>query len=289
MSNDLGGAPSDEGFVNWIFSPPVHLEPDEYIFGYQQRGASTCVGGACATTGGRYLQVFFETTGVGGGSDGWAIGQDRGSGFTTNPINGTKDKDYAMAIYAETTWTTIGTNLGVSNTTFTDNSPPQDITKAYRILAFNDAGISHQPTLLHNPQNTTVVGMGNLQDDFFRENAQGTLTAGTLNYGEMVTFEFTPLPDPVTGLTGFFNETTSSIELSWNTADNATSYRIFRTSTDTLDLETFVSTPLTGSAGAQSMSESPRDHLSQTQFLDNRFKDEIIAQQIHKETAHFLH
>ena len=231
MENDLGGALGDEGFVNWVFSPPIHLEPDEYIFGYQQAGAQTCNSGDCTTSVNRSFKVYFEETGVGGGSSGWAIGEDTISGiFTSNPINGTKDKDYAMAIYAETVWETIGTTTA-GDLNFTDTSPPPtNTTKAYRVLAFNDAGVSHPPTLLHNPQNTTMVGMGVPQNDFFRENAQGTLTAGTLNYGEMVTFAVAPpiiAPDPINDLT--VTPVSDSIFMNWTTpTGNVTGYRIER-------------------------------------------------------------
>ena len=44
-----------------------------------------------------------------------------------------------------------------------------------------------------------------------------------------------PPPDAITGLTGFFNETTQSIELDWDIGVGADSYRIYRTSTESGD------------------------------------------------------
>ncbi|NGX57041.1 MAG: putative transporter, partial [Candidatus Anoxychlamydiales bacterium] len=76
MGADMGDAPSDKGFVNWVFSPPVKLEPDEYIFGWQQRGVQSCNSNDCDTIVNRSFKVFFEFTGINNGSSGWGIGAD---------------------------------------------------------------------------------------------------------------------------------------------------------------------------------------------------------------------
>jgi len=176
------------------------------------------------------LDVFYEITGVGGGSSGWAVGEDRlgGGAFTDNPLNGTKDKDYAMAIFAEADWTTIG-NTTLLN--FTDNSPPIGVTKAYRILAFNDAGISHQPTLLHNPENTTIMQLGRFAgvgDDPFKPDAQGRLRAGSLNLGEMITFAIPPgdVPNAPTGLSAIAD--LLNVLLNWDDQGDADSFNVIR-------------------------------------------------------------
>ena len=233
MNADIGDAPSDKGFVNWVFSPPVQLEADEYIFGWQQRGVQSCNSNDCDTTVNRSFKVFFEFTGINNGSSGWGIGADNTGLFTDNPINGTRDTDMAMAIFAETTWETIGTTLGATNTTFTDNSPPVG-SKSYRILAFNDAGVSHQPTLMHNPQNTTVIKMGNAFD-FFPQDAQGRYTPGgpngALNYGDMVTFAVPTgaVPNAPTGLSATADGV--NINLDWNNQGDADSFNVVRNGT----------------------------------------------------------
>ncbi len=232
MGADMGDAPGDKGFVNWVFSPPVQLEVGEYIFGWQQRGVQSCNSANCGDVVNRSFKVFFEETGIGGGSSGWAIGADNTGLFTNNPLNGTKAHDMAMAIFAETTWETIGTNLGATNTTFTDNSSPNG-TFAYRVLAFNDAGTSHPPTLMHNPQNTTIMKMGNAFD-FFPQDAQGRQTAGgpigALNYGSMITFSPTApigtVPNAPTGLDATADGV--NINLDWDDQGTADSFSVFR-------------------------------------------------------------
>lgn len=182
-----------ENFVNWAFSPPVHLEPGEYVFGWSSLNHQTCNSNGCGLGNADVgdFEYFFETTNN-GDSDGYAIGDIQlgvgGKGFSKVPLNNTKDKDYAMAIYAEPTWTTIGTTVGATSTTFTDTSPPTGVTKAYRVLPFNDAGIGDAPALLHNPEGTILGHNGGNVTEYFPLDAQGRNRAGGLNTGEIVTF-----------------------------------------------------------------------------------------------------
>ncbi len=195
-----------EGFINWAFSPPVQLEAGEYIFGWSSLNSQTCNSASCGLGNadvGDY-EVFFEFT-DNGDADGYGV-VGHGAIFpptaSSQPINNTKTTDYAMAIFAEPTWETIGTNLGVSNTTFTDNSPPIGVTKAYRVLSFNDAGISHPPTLVHNPQDVFIRQMRNTTDFFFVD-VNNELMG--LNIGELVTFAVAvagSTPDQVTNVVG---------------------------------------------------------------------------------------
>jgi len=220
-----------ENFVNWAFSPPVQLQPAEYMFGWDSLNTQMCNSASCGLGNadvGDY-EVFFENTGYQQGSAGFAVGAiQSNSNFYKNPINNSKVNDYAMAIYVEPVWTTIGTNLGVSNTSFTDNSPPIGVTKAYRILAFNDAGISHPPTLLHNPQGTLLGKMGN-STDFFPKDSQGRNRAGGLIVGEVLTFEVTtpPVPTAITDLVA--SVVGEQCNLSWTVPSGSiTGHRILR-------------------------------------------------------------
>jgi len=70
-------------------------------------------------------------------------------------------------------------------------------------------------------------------------------------------------------------EGNDGITLTWDSADNATAYRIFRTSTESGDTQVFLNTGLSGTV--QNLSESPRDHISQTRFLSNLLTGEIIT------------
>ena len=221
-----------ENFVNWAFSPPVQLQPAEYMFGWDSLNTQMCNSASCGLGNADVgdMEVFFENTGYQQGSAGFAVGHIQSSGASSynNPINNSKVNDYAMAIYVEPVWTTIGTNLGVSNTTFTDNSPPIGVTKAYRILAFNDAGISHPPTLLHNPQGTLLGKMGN-STDFFPKDSQGRNRAGGLIVGEVLTFEVTtpPVPTAITDLV--VSVVGEQCNLSWTVPSGSiTGHRILR-------------------------------------------------------------
>ncbi len=201
LADDMGKWSTDdldlEGFINWAFSPPVPLVSGEYIFGWSSLNPQTCNSASCGTgiadTGD--FEVFFEFTNNGDADGYGVVGHQTGDPLTASsqPINNTKTTDYAMAIFKEPVWTTIGTNLGVSNTTFTDNSPPIDVTKAYRVLAFNDAGKSHPPTLIHNPQNVFLRQMQNTTDFFFTD-VNGEIMG--LNLGELVTFAVEPPATP---------------------------------------------------------------------------------------------
>jgi len=137
MTADIGSWSTDpldhENFVNWVFSPPVPLAPAEYAFVWSGLGTQNCNSAGCGSGNadvGDY-EFFFENTNN-GDADGYAIGDIQqngvaGFGFGVNsvPLNNSKTNDYAMAVYSEDpNWVTIGTNIGVSNTSFSDTSAP---------------------------------------------------------------------------------------------------------------------------------------------------------------------
>jgi len=219
-----------EGFINWAFSPPVPLLAGEYIFGWSSLNTQVCNSASCGLGNadvGDY-EVFFEFTNN-GDADGYGV-VGHGGIFpptaSSQPINNTKTTDYAMAIFAEPVWETIGTNIGVSNTSFTDNSPPIGVTKSYRVLAFNDAGISHPPTLLHNPQDLFIRQMSNNTDFFFVDVNNEVMG---LNVGELLTFTvFTPpVPSAITDLVA--SVVGEQCNLSWTVPSGSiTGHRILR-------------------------------------------------------------
>ena len=254
MNTWADGDDDNHNFVNFAFSPPVQLEAGEYGFVWSSLNQQTCNSASCglgnADTGD--FKFFFDTTNN-GDADGYAIGniQTGGiQGFTLEEIGGTGNKtnDYAMAVYAEDpNWITIGTNLGANNLTFSDTSAPiPPLTKSYRILAFNDAGISEVPTLLHNPQGTLLGKNANsthffAKDEFGRYSAGGAdddSPTGGLNIGEMITFAVPP-PAPATvpkTITDLNATQTNSIFLNWTAPDDGgspiTGYEIGRARTD---------------------------------------------------------
>jgi len=251
MAGDMGvwhdGDDDNHNFVNFAFSPPVELQVGEYAFVWSSLNAQTCNSASCglgnADTGD--FKFFFDHTNN-GDADGYAIGDIQGGGIDIGAsklgIGGVTNRtnDYALAIYAEDpNWVTIGTNLGATNLTFTDSSSPiaPDF-KAYRIIAFNNAGLSEVPTLLHNPQGTLLGQHGNTTE-FFAKDSQGRYTAGGaddisnpkrgLNVGEVLTFAVAPpsLPDQVSGLV-ITQEMNNNATLDWNDASGADNYQVLR-------------------------------------------------------------
>jgi len=190
-------------YINFIFSPPVHLEPDEYVFGYRHDGF-TCVGSCGGITRSNYLQYSNTND---GDTNGFAV---QGTGlFPNTQVNGT-NADFPTTVYIEEDWEFIGGTDAVT-LSFTDFSPPSGVTKAYRVLAFNDAGISDQPTLAHDPDGYRTHLIGRVNEP----NVNNTM--GLLNIGEVVTFPFvTPpsVPDPPTSLIATALSI-SEIDLSW--------------------------------------------------------------------------
>ncbi len=85
--------------------------------------------------------------------------------------------------------------------------------------------------------------------------------------------------DPVTGLTAIFNETTQSIDLSWDASAGADSYRIYRTSTEIAD-DVVLFTHNTGVSGSFDMNESPKDFVAETRH-GSQFRDEVLSSVIY--------
>lgn len=196
-------------YVNVIFDPPVQLTAGEYVFGFIHNGL-TC-SGSCGSKplesgfANQEFIAYYNNTGN-GDADGFAVHDRSTSSFPNIQINGTI-ADFDISIYAEADWSTIGTNLGISNVTFTDTSPPSG-TKAYRVLPFNDAGISDPPVLAHDPQQHTINATSKLAEDVLGFSYSTTSqnppfvdgTLGKLNIGELFTVAVTTEPDAIVDL-----------------------------------------------------------------------------------------
>lgn len=137
-------------------------------------------------------------------------------------------------------------------------------------------------------QNITINGglynfKNAIQQDEVGENSGDiTPTTNSLNYGStadrglVAPSEFIPAPIPVPVTNLVATTVANGIELTWDSAENATAYRIFRTSTESGDEEIVYSFSSGSSPQAFTMTDSPKDFVATTRQPSSVSENQII-------------
>lgn len=163
--------------------------------------------------------------------------------------------------------------------------PPTSGEPEYQLLLGSPSGFCSTPTSCESPDNWLVDELSvfkSLLDDteidylYNSGDGIGIITDEIDSISNQVlTNADAPLPGIVTGLNA--TATVDGIELEWNSATDVTGYRIYRTSTETGDVEIFSSTGLGNGVGTTTLTQSPKDHISQTTFVSPLLTGNIIS------------